>query len=135
MRCERVYGCVRVINKKIACKQILYLVHPGGGHIQVYQKMIQYVPETYSIYAFRAPGSEEGEEVAKLSISDYGLRYAKHIVGLQNQYNIPMHLLGYCIGGPIAIEIARILEVQGYPPSSLILIDIPNPYNKKENKM
>ena len=44
-----------------------------------------------------------------------------------------IHLFGYCGGGPISVEIARILESKGIKPATLFLLDIPSPYNDKEN--
>ena len=129
---DEVDSCIPMrINS--SCEQNLYLIHPGDGHIQVYQKMIAHLPEYLAIYAFRAPGSEEGEQVAWFSIEEYAKRYAASIVKLHYTDPKPIHLLGYCGGGPISIEIARALENEGISPATLTLLDIPNPYNNTEN--
>ncbi|MBD1556831.1 AMP-binding protein [Vibrio sp. S9_S30] len=109
----------------------LFLVHPGDGHVQVYQKMVPLLPETLNVYGLRAPGAEAGEEIARLSVPDYAQRYADLIMKQQPQGDV--FIMGYCAGAPISIEIARILEKSDRKVGMLALVDLPNGYHLREN--
>ena len=111
----------------------LYVVHPGDGHIQIYLKIVDGLPDSYSVYGFRAPGSEDGEEVANLTVQEYAQRYTDRIIQQQGVDKNPIHLLGYCGGGPICIEMASMIQERGYEVQSLTVCDIPNPFHVKGN--
>lgn len=62
----------------------------------------------------------------------YAQRYADTIKEHHNKNKMPIHILGYCGGGPIAIEIARILEKSDIR-KTLLLLETPNPYHDPKN--
>ncbi|AUI87994.1 hypothetical protein BS333_16560 [Vibrio azureus] len=112
-------------------KDNLFLVHPGDGHIQVYQKLVNQLAENVRVFGLRAPGSEAGEKIEAMSVEDFAERYAQLIMTQQPKGNIS--LLGYCAGAPIAVEVARLIEKTGRKISLLALLDMPNGYHSPEN--
>lgn len=109
----------------------LFLVHPGDGHVQVYQKMMPLLPDTLNVYGLRAPGAEAGEEIVPFSVLEYAQRYANLI--MKQQPHGDVFIMGYCAGAPISIEIARLLEQSNRKVAMLALVDLPNGYHLREN--
>lgn len=111
-------------------KHPLFLLHPGSGEFLCWIGLLPFLPDR-PIYALRAKGVYEGEG----SFADFEdmLRYAQHrstpvpppknIISdrlscyleamKSTQPHGPYAMLGYCLGGSIAFELAKKLEAMG----------------------
>jgi acyl-CoA synthetase (AMP-forming)/AMP-acid ligase II/thioesterase domain-containing protein len=90
-------------------KTPLFLVHPGIGEMLVFLGLTQYFSDR-PIYAFRARGLNEGEDVFT-SRDEIITTYHKALKA--KQPSGPYALAGYSYGSMLAFEIAKILEVNG----------------------
>jgi len=111
-----------------ASKDNLFLIPPHNVPIQVFQRLTRILTQSFNcnIFAVRAHGTEEGEVVDnESSITKLAQRYAELITNEHFHGNV--HILGYCAGSLVAIEIARTLEIKGRMVSLLALVDAPNP--------
>ncbi len=107
-------------------KHPLFLVHPGSGEFLCWISLLPFLPDR-PIYALRAKGVYEGEG----SFADFEdmLRYVQceitpncvfsdrlscYLEAMKStQPHGPYAMLGYCLGGSIAFELAKKLEAMG----------------------
>lgn len=97
----------------------LFLIHPLGGHLLCYGPLLRFLPPDLACFGIRAAGLKVGES-ASSEIVEMAKRYALYIRGVQPIG--PYHLAGWCMGGPIAFEIARELVAVGAEVASLTII-------------
>ena len=82
----------------------------------------------FTVFGFRAPGSEPGESIDYYSVEEYATMFADLLVAKQPAG--PIHLMGYCAGGTIIVEMARQLKTEpryGREVALLAMIDSPDP--------
>ncbi|HEX5718504.1 MAG TPA: amino acid adenylation domain-containing protein, partial [Thermoanaerobaculia bacterium] len=93
----------------------LFLVHPVGGNLLCYAELARLIGSEQPVWGLqspdRAPDTLEG--MARLYLE--ALRTV--------QPHSPYRLAGWSLGGVIAFEMARQIEVQGGEVGSLVLID------------
>jgi surfactin family lipopeptide synthetase C len=101
-------------------KRPLFCIHAGAGTVLCYHELAQQLGSDQPLYALQAPGLQ-GECAPLTSIEAMATRYREAIQGAQAQG--PYNLLGWCLGGLVALEIARQLHQQGQEISLLALLD------------
>lgn len=108
-------------------KQPFFLVPGGGGgewEFLVYARFARYLGMDYPFFGLRARGTGEGEQ-PHASVEAMAADYLREIRRVQPQG--PYRLVGECIGGIIAYEMAQQLVAQGERVSMLALLDTPRP--------
>ncbi|HZO62315.1 MAG TPA: non-ribosomal peptide synthetase [Gaiellaceae bacterium] len=98
----------------------LFLVHPGDGDVLAYPILARLLDPEQPSYALRARGIDDGG-VTGSSISELAAEYVDDIRGVQPEG--PYLLGGFCLGGPIAAEMAVQLEAAGEETAMVVLID------------
>ncbi|NEP13613.1 MAG: alpha/beta fold hydrolase, partial [Symploca sp. SIO2C1] len=99
----------------------LFFIHPGGGSVMHYQRLVSYLGTGQSIYGIEARGFEPGQP-PDTSIKAMAADYIKVIRTVQPTG--PYHLAGWCLGGTIAWEMAQQLRLQEEQVSRLMFIDV-----------
>ena len=92
----------------------------GDGEFLVYAKLLQLVGEEFTFYGLR-PRSANGETPAPERVEDMAAEYLKEITAVDP--NGPYLLVGNCIGGIVAFELARQLSAEGRPVAQCIMMD------------
>jgi thioesterase domain-containing protein len=102
----------------------LYCVHGASGSAYVYMTLVPHLGPEQPLYAFEAPGFDGGSE-PMTSIA--GL--VAHYVGVLREFcpGGPYHLLGWSMGGAVALEMARTLGAAGATVPLVVLVDAPVP--------
>lgn len=87
-------------------KPPLFLVHGAGGNILLYRDLVNFLGNDQPVYGIQSKGLD-GKSKPLRSIEEMGQEYAKEIISVFPEG--PYLVGGYCMGGLIAYEIARIL--------------------------
>lgn len=98
----------------------LYLVHGiGGGMLWGYGNLSRHLGPDQPVYVFTAPELETDRPSP--SVAGMAMRYVEELRRFQPEG--PYHLGGYCFGGNIAYEMARLLQEQGHSVGLLALFN------------
>jgi amino acid adenylation domain-containing protein len=92
----------------------------GDYEFLVYARLVHYAGNAYGFYGLRAR-SADGTEKAHASVEQMAVDYLREIRALQPVG--PYFLVGNCIGGIVAYEIARQLESAGQKVQVLVMMD------------
>jgi len=104
----------------------LFFTPPGDGLPLVYNKLSGLLGNKWTVYGFRIPGSNKGEEVLYHSVEEYATMFVNILITIQPDG--PITLVGYCAGGTIAIEMAQQLKHNYNRDLAFVgMIDAPNP--------
>ena len=104
----------------------------GGEFLQfVLARLMRQVGKEYPCYALK-PRSAEGREPAHARLEDMAADYLREIMSVQAQG--PYHLVGHCLGGVVAYEVARQLQALGHKVGLLALLDADRPTTLKRVK-
>lgn len=106
-------------------KQPLFLLHPGAGEFLCWIGLLQYLPDR-PLYALRAKGLHPGEGTFD-GLQDLLETYYQAIRRVQPDG--PYAFLGYCFGGLLCFELAKMFEAAG--DSIVFCGGIDNPPNLK----
>ncbi len=98
----------------------LFIVHGAGGNILIYRSLAHHLAPGVPVYGLQSLGLD-GVTKPLLTIEEMAAAYVEEI--LQKQPSGPYNLAGYCMGGKVAFEIARILEARGHRVELLALLD------------
>ena len=101
-------------------KTPLFCVHAAAGEVLVFVSLANYFVNERPFYALRARGFNE-EEKYFASFDEMVHTYVKAI--RERQPHGPYAIAGYSYGGPVAFEIAKVLESQGERVEFLASID------------
>jgi amino acid adenylation domain-containing protein len=112
-------------------KQPFFCVHPAGGHVMCYFRLVQYLGADQPFYGLQAQGFHEGEEPLT-RIEDMASLYIQAIQKVQPHG--PYQIGGWSFGGVVAYEIALQLHKQGYEVSLLAILDSYVPILLDKNK-
>lgn len=104
----------------------LFFIHPGMGQIMCFNEVINNIKHI-PIYAIRAAGLY-GEQALYDDVREQAYRYLKEIQKIQPKG--PYCLIGYCVGGAIANEIAYQLNLKNEKIQFLGIIDGEVPKNR-----
>lgn len=104
----------------------LFLIHPAGGSIFCYEKLLQGIETNIDIYGISYPDNIDDDK----TISDLASLYADQIQSVSN--NSEIILGGYSFGGNESIAVAEELKKIGVKVRQVILIDsiVPDAYFK-----
>jgi acyl-CoA synthetase (AMP-forming)/AMP-acid ligase II/thioesterase domain-containing protein len=98
----------------------LFLVHPGDGDVLAYPVLARLLGPEQPSYALRANGIDDGRPTPS-SLDELAADYVGAV--RQVQPHGPYALGGFCLGGPIAAEMAAQLAALGEETAVLILLD------------
>lgn len=90
-------------------KQTLFLLHPGAGEFLCWMGLLKYLPDR-PLYALRAKGLHPGEGTFK-DLPD--LLNCYYTAMRRVQPKGPYAMLGYCFGGLLSFELAKMFEADG----------------------
>lgn len=103
--------------------EIAVLVHDGSGGLAPYDELVPYlqargrVPELYGLR--RVPGDGYSQIPPAELFTTLAARYSEPVVDLAPE---KVHLLGYCMGGLLAAEIAKRLEEAGIAVETVTVV-------------
>lgn len=106
-------------------KSPIYFVHGGNGSSDSYMNIVNDLNSQFSCYGIDYIG-KASLEPNKISISKLATKYAQAICD-EHDINERIILVGWCIGGTICYEIAKILEEKGYRNLKIIMLDTQEP--------
>ncbi|PAU94009.1 hypothetical protein CK503_10115 [Aliifodinibius salipaludis] len=117
------FRSLQVIQLGKPDKVPLFMVHGGAGNVLMFNDLAKGLPGDQPVYAFQWPGWDgfKGED----DIIEMAKFYKKE---LREAFPVgPYRLGGHCVGGIIAIEIAKLLKEEGAEILDPILVsDAPN---------
>jgi len=114
-------------------KRPLFYVHNiGGGGLDSASTLVRYLDSERPFYGFQAVGLD-GEKAPYTRIEDMVEHYIQEIQTVQPEG--PYLLVGACIGGNIAFEMAQQLKKQNQQVLLVVMIDSLNPLITQEQKM
>lgn len=98
----------------------LYFLHTTPGDILGYGNLVYRLGEDQPCYGFQSLGLKE-ERLGHRTVEEM----AGYYVGLlrERQPSGPYHLAGWCYGGVVAVEMARLLKEQGQEVGLLALLE------------
>ena len=112
--------CLVPLNTAPTNAPQLFCLHPSGGIVFCYQPLarkLQHRARTFGVMHRGFSEPHAGPEAWHEMIADY----SREIVAAQPQG--PYYLMGWSLGGTIALDIAATLESQGHTVSFLGLVD------------
>ncbi|NEO81590.1 non-ribosomal peptide synthetase, partial [Moorena sp. SIO4G3] len=98
----------------------LFCIHPGGGNVLCYADLARHLDQDYPVYGLQSLGLD-GQQQPLTSVEEMASHYIEAIKPIQSQG--PLHLIGWCMGGLIAYEMAQQLQAKNEPVALLTLID------------
>jgi amino acid adenylation domain-containing protein len=102
----------------------LFLVHGKLGQAHVGPQFLQLLGEDQPVYAIEARGLH-GADRPNASVAAMAEDYVAAISAVQPKG--PYFLVGLCVGGYVAMEMARMLREQAHEVLPLLLVDPPPP--------
>ena len=96
---------------------VLVAVHPVGGNVLCYRELTAAVPNGIAVLALQSPG-----DGAERSLGELAERYITALAAAFADGR-SVHLLGWSMGGVVAHEMARRLEVAGRRVAGLTMVD------------
>ena len=97
-----------------------YMVHGGAGHVFNYQKLADSLAKDQPFYGVQPP-DWTGYRVEPPQVEALAQRYVQEI--RQFQPEGPYYLGGFCFGGMVVYEMARLLQKAGQEVALLALIE------------
>jgi thioesterase domain-containing protein len=108
----------------------LFCIHPSGGMVNIYENLAKQLPPELPVYGLQSRAlfgaGTEHATVAAMAEHYAGLIQEKHPRG-------PLRLLGFSLGGLMAMEIARVIEDAGRTVAFVGLIDADLRWTEREN--
>jgi acetoacetyl-CoA synthetase len=109
-----------VLLKEGAKKPPIFLAHGLGGSVIDFFQPVKHIKSDHPIYGMQAKGSDGLDEPLE-RIEDMAEYHLHAIKGLQPQG--PYALMGYSLGGLVALEMAQRLSANGEKVALLAMID------------
>lgn len=101
----------------------LFLVHGAGGNVLLYRELAAALGPGVSVFGFQALGVD-GSTPPLTTVETMAEHYLRELRAAQPRG--PYHLGGYCMGGTVALEMARRLRAAGEPVGLVALLDTYN---------
>ena len=103
-------------------KSNMFMIHPGSGGCEVYVSLAAKLANDFSCYGIDSYNLYTKNKITSLhKLAQYYLSYIEEIMEKTKQKDF--YLLGWSLGGQIALEIASILEQKGYKNIIVYLLD------------
>jgi thioesterase domain-containing protein len=100
-----------------------FCIHGAGGNVLLYRDLARRLGDDQPFYGLQSRGLD-GKTAPLTTIEEMAARYVPEI--LRVQQSGPFRLGGYCMGGLVAYEMARLLMEKGEEVSLLALLDTYN---------
>ncbi len=104
-------------------KKPLFLIHAAGGNVLVYDDLARHLGDDQPVYGLQCQGLD-GKQPLHRSVEQMAEAYLNEI--REFQPHGPYMLGGYCMGGTVALEIARQLYEQDEEVALVALLDCHN---------
>ncbi|MEC4812893.1 MAG: amino acid adenylation domain-containing protein [Scytonema sp. PMC 1069.18] len=98
----------------------LFCIHPAGGQVMVYQHLAACLGTNQPVYGIQSCALND-IALEHTSIDNMAVEYAKVI--RQHQPDSPYYLMGWSMGGVLAVSVAQELEKQGQKVAFVGLVD------------
>lgn len=105
-------------------KRPLFLVAAGYSDVWLYSGLAARLGEDQPLYVLQVPVTASVAQPTD-SIEFLAAHYIEAMRGVQAEG--PYQIAGYNVGGVVAFEVARQLDIVGEVPSTLLLVDTPYP--------
>ncbi len=103
-------------------KDKIYMIHPSGSGCHVYNNFSKKISHVYNCYGVDNYNLYSNEKIDDISI--LSKLYLNSIINADNLFlEKPINLLGWSLGGQIALNMALQLEYQGYRNINVFLLD------------
>jgi thioesterase domain-containing protein/acyl carrier protein len=109
----------------------LFLVHGAEGNVLLYRDLASYLGLDQPVYGLQSPGLDGGGRLFT-KLDEMASYYITEIRDLQPKG--PYYLGGYCLGGTVALEMARQLTAQGEQVALVAMIETYNVHTISENQ-
>ncbi|MBC7886384.1 MAG: hypothetical protein H7Z13_00740 [Ferruginibacter sp.] len=109
-------------------KMPLYIVCGGGGSAFTFEKFAYMLDEDQPVYGVQQPSNIDELEKFPDSIEGIAAKYVNELLLIDREG--PYALSGHCIGGLIALEMARELKAMGKQVKLLAMFDVILPNNE-----
>lgn len=103
-------------------KPPVFLVHPGVGEILVFLQLAHALNDDRPVYALRARGFDDGEEIFK-SFDEMAGTYCEALEATYPEG--PYYIGGYSFGGAVAFEMGKMLEARGKNVKWVGILNLP----------
>ena len=90
--------------------QPIICIHAGMGNVNVYQRLAEEIGDAFPVYGVLALGNW-GTQRVQATIEEMAMFYLEQILATQPRG--PYVLFGLSMGGPIAMEVARLMRARG----------------------
>ena len=97
-----------------------FCVHGAGGNILIYRELAKHLGSSVAFYGLQSQGLDR-QTPCLTRIEDMAARYVNEIQSVQPVG--PYYIGGYCMGGQIAYEMAKIIRQQGHEVALVALLD------------
>ncbi|MFP5394139.1 MAG: beta-ketoacyl synthase N-terminal-like domain-containing protein, partial [Gammaproteobacteria bacterium] len=102
---------------------LTFWIHPMSGDVGMYNRLAARMGGAIRMIGLRARGFLVAERAPIADLVEMARYYAECIVALEPHG--PYHLAGFSVGGTIAYEVARQLQLQGKSVRSLVMVEAP----------
>ncbi|MET8176789.1 non-ribosomal peptide synthetase [Streptomyces clavifer] len=96
----------------------LVFVHAASGSVLPFRELAEDLGEDFSVHALQAPGPDTP---GASSVEELALRYLDELEPVRGLS--PVFLVGWSMGGSIAVEMAREAERRGAPVDATVMLD------------
>ena len=101
----------------------IFCIHGAGGNVLFYRDLAIHMGPDQTVFGLQSQGLD-GEMPLLASVEAMAERYLQEI--LRVQPNGPYYLVGYCLGGTIALEIAQQLRARGQEADIVAMLETYN---------
>lgn len=114
------FGGILIAINPEGTKPPLFVIPGVGGSALGYAELARLMGDDQPMYCLQSPGLD-GMQTPLENIDDIGHLFVQEI--RKKQPNGPYTLVGFCMGGAIAYEVAQLLSSKGQDIDNLVLID------------
>jgi len=103
----------------------LFWVHGGDGHVLIFKFFAENLGAEYPVYAFQWTGMDGGRGEA--SIMEMAEAYRDELLRFRAGKSGAIRLGGFCVGGLVVLELAKLLRREGIEIADpLLIVGAPN---------
>lgn len=109
-------------------KEPIFLIHGAGGNVLLYKELSELLDADRPVYGLQSQGLDDKSTILT-TIEEMASQYVKEMRIIQPSG--PYYLGGYCMGGTLAFEIARIINEENQEVAFLGLFETYNLWKSK----